>query len=310
MAEVFGIVAGAMSVSALFNNIVDTFGYVQLGRNFKRDFSLCQLQLGIVRTRLSRWGEAVKIHEDPRFLSDASGDMQAQIIFSILRSIEPLYVDIRKASKRYEEASATSRGELSLCDPATDLDRPGRKAHGFLSKIVDRRRRDKGPSLVDKTYWAVYDANNFEKLIRQLVGLVDSLEKLSATELTPAVRRELVEVEIEEMNEGNASDKDNVVASLQLLGSAASNIDESLHEVAKEKIEALSNSHNRIGTLKATETARAKAGDHWTEAAIQASAGAFGFRPTAVKNEVEHAAMSGSSRLQVGTTYGGSGFWD
>lgn len=309
MAEVFGIVAGAMSVAALFNNVVDTFGYVQLGRNFKRDFSLCQLQLGILRTRLSRWGEAVKIHEDPRFLSDASTDMHAQIIFSILRSIEPLYVDIRKASKRYEEASATSRSELSLCDPATDLDRPGRKVHGFLSKIVDRRRRDKGPSLVDKTYWAVYDAKNLEKLIAQLAGLVDGLEKMSATELTPAVRRQLVEIEIEEM-EDEGDSKDNVAASLQLLENAASNIDESLCEVAKEKIEALSNSHNHIGKLKSAEQARAKAGDHWTSEAIKASAETPGFRPTAVKNEVGDADMSGSSRLQVGTTYGGAGFWD
>jgi hypothetical protein len=34
MAEVFGTVAGALSVAALFNNCVDCFEYIQLGRHF------------------------------------------------------------------------------------------------------------------------------------------------------------------------------------------------------------------------------------------------------------------------------------
>lgn len=31
MAEVFGIIAGNLSAAAVFNNVVDCFGYVQLG---------------------------------------------------------------------------------------------------------------------------------------------------------------------------------------------------------------------------------------------------------------------------------------
>lgn len=38
MAEVFGIVSGALSVAALFKNCVDCFEYIQLGRNFGRDY--------------------------------------------------------------------------------------------------------------------------------------------------------------------------------------------------------------------------------------------------------------------------------
>jgi hypothetical protein len=36
MAEVFGIVAGSLSVAVLFNNAVDCFEYIQLGRSLER----------------------------------------------------------------------------------------------------------------------------------------------------------------------------------------------------------------------------------------------------------------------------------
>ncbi|RKK66012.1 hypothetical protein BFJ69_g15783 [Fusarium oxysporum] len=37
MAEVFGVVASALSVAALFNNVVDCLKYIQLGGNFGAD---------------------------------------------------------------------------------------------------------------------------------------------------------------------------------------------------------------------------------------------------------------------------------
>ncbi|CAI4214559.1 unnamed protein product [Parascedosporium putredinis] len=58
MAETFGVIAGALSVAALFNNCVDCFEYIQLGRSFGRDFERCRLKLCVITTRLSRWGEA------------------------------------------------------------------------------------------------------------------------------------------------------------------------------------------------------------------------------------------------------------
>jgi hypothetical protein len=67
MAEVFGIVAGSLSVAALFNNAVDCFEYIQLGRNFGTDYQTCQLRLDIARLRLSRWGTAVDIGNSPDF---------------------------------------------------------------------------------------------------------------------------------------------------------------------------------------------------------------------------------------------------
>lgn len=137
---------------------------------------------------------------------------------------------------------------------------------------------------------------------------LDSLEKLSSAELV-AVRRQLVEIEIEEVND-NEPEKDGPAASLSLLQDVAKDVDPVLHEAAREKIQVLSNVHNRIGKLKATDTARAKAGNDWTVEGIKVGGDALKARSSAVQNEVGDADLSGSSRLHVGTTYGGSSFWD
>jgi hypothetical protein len=54
MAETFGTVAAVLSVAALFNNCVDCFEYVQLGRHFGQDYERCELKVDIAQTRLSR----------------------------------------------------------------------------------------------------------------------------------------------------------------------------------------------------------------------------------------------------------------
>lgn len=99
MAEPFSIVAGALSVAALFNNCVDCFEYIQLGRSFGHDYERCQLRLDIAKTRLGRWGEAVKINDDPRFNS-GTNTISDRIESScthrecVLRVYDGLYVSI------------------------------------------------------------------------------------------------------------------------------------------------------------------------------------------------------------------------
>lgn len=53
IAEVFGVMSGALSIAALFNNAVECFEDVQLGRHFAADFQSCQLRLDTARLRLS-----------------------------------------------------------------------------------------------------------------------------------------------------------------------------------------------------------------------------------------------------------------
>ena len=101
MAEIFGTVASALSVAALFNNCVDWFEYIQLGRHFARDYERCQLKVDIARSRLSRWGQVVAINDDPRFATDEPEDGYVQQARNILVEIGDLFEDLYIASKRY-----------------------------------------------------------------------------------------------------------------------------------------------------------------------------------------------------------------
>jgi hypothetical protein len=66
MAEPFGIAAGAVDIAAAFTARVVCFDYVQHGHHFGRDYQTELISLACARLRLTRWGEAVNILEDPK----------------------------------------------------------------------------------------------------------------------------------------------------------------------------------------------------------------------------------------------------
>lgn len=61
MAEFAGLSIGSVALTGLFNNCVDTFQYVQLGRNFGNDYESCLIKLGVVKLRFLRWGELMTV---------------------------------------------------------------------------------------------------------------------------------------------------------------------------------------------------------------------------------------------------------
>ncbi|KAK4220482.1 prion-inhibition and propagation, helo domain-containing protein, partial [Podospora fimiseda] len=172
MAEAFGIVAGAMGVAGLFNNCVDCFEYIKFGRNFGQDFERCQLKLDITKLHLSRWGEAVKINDDPRFCSSMPADKSVQLAQSIIEDIMLLFESARKKSKRYE--LGTNQQHLAIFEDM-DMQPVGRALHVKLKDLAFRRQ--KGTSLVKKTAWALYGKKNLEEIVNQIASYVDELEK-------------------------------------------------------------------------------------------------------------------------------------
>ncbi|KAK4107440.1 hypothetical protein N656DRAFT_802629, partial [Canariomyces notabilis] len=156
----------------------------------------------IAKTRLSRWGEAVKINDDPRFRSSAPTDKSVQLAQSIIEEIVLLFESARKTSKRYE---------LVADQRLKDLACP----------------RQKDTSLVKKTAWALYDGKSLENFVDQIAGFVDELEKAFPVE---AVCHKLAGIEIEEVEDE---------ASLTMLKDAAGGIDEDLSGAAAQKIDAI-----------------------------------------------------------------------
>ncbi|KAH7124960.1 prion-inhibition and propagation-domain-containing protein [Dactylonectria estremocensis] len=288
MAEVFGTVAGALSVAALFNNCVDCFEYIQLSRHFGRDFERCQLKLDIAKIRLGRWGEAVAINDDPRFATDAPDDRDSRQVQGILEEIELLFQAVQKSSKRYE---INARQDDLMRFEDKDMQPVVRGLHGRLGVIT--RQRQKRTGLLRKAAWALYDGKNFDKLVEQITGFVDDLEKLFPVETT---RRKLVELEIEEVDDE---------PSLMALQDAAVGTDSVLSEAVAEKIEGIAG-RNYAKDIKGEEMARVRIGNEWSETALARGTG-IADRTANLADSVE---AKGTSAVHIGNQYGGRGIFD
>ncbi|QUC16993.1 uncharacterized protein UV8b_01234 [Ustilaginoidea virens] len=223
MAEVFGTVAGALSVAALFNNCVDCFEYIQLSRHFGRDFERCQLKLDVANIRLGTWGETLAINDDPRFATDAPDDRDSRQVQAILEEIGLLFQTVQKSSKRYE--IIVSQDELMRFE---DKDMPP---------------RHKRTGLMKKAAWALCDGKNLDKLVEPITGFVDDLEKLSPVKTTP---RKLVELGIDEVVDE---------PSLKVLQDAAAGTDSVLSEAVTEKIQGIAGRHY-VKHIKGEERAK------------------------------------------------------
>lgn len=286
MAEVFGVVAGALNVAALFNNCVDCFEFVQLGRRFGRDYERCQLRLDIAMARLGRWGEAVKVNDDPRFSSSSPADKSIQLTQSILEEVALLFELARKTSKRYE--LDMDQPDLVLFEDK-DMKPIGRALHNSLRNLA--RSRQERTSLVRKTAWALHDGKALEKVVDQIASLVDDLEKIFPVE---AVCHKLAEIEIEKVKDE---------ASLTMLKDAARGIDTALSDAAAQKIDAIAG-RNSAKNINTENSARVQVGNVFTEAALHP-----GIRINdQTINEAEMVFARGESGIQIGNIYGGRRF--
>lgn len=283
MAEPFGIVTGALSVTALFNNCVACFEFIQLGRQLGRDFQACQLRLDTARARLGRWGEAANVHTDPRFaMASASTDKSVQHVKDTLEEITELFEAAQKTSKRYELREAPDALVLFEAD---DMDPIGRRLHDRSMSLA--RRRQRGASLVKKTTWALYDGKQLEKLVSQITTLVDDLEKLFPVE---AICRRLAEVEIEEIEDE---------PSLAALQEAARGVDDVLLGAVDQKLNEIAG-RNSARDIRAEERADVQVGHRYTNAVL-----AQGIVVTdRAINSAGNIAASGDSNVHIGSRFG------
>jgi len=285
MAEPFGIIT---NVAALFKNCADCFD-VTLGRQLGRDYERCQLRLDIVEARLGRWGEAVKINDDPRFNLSRGADISVQQAQSILEEIMLLFESARKTSKRYELVA--DQKDLVVFEADKDMKPVGRALHSKLKHLT--RQRQKQTSLVKKTAWVLYDGKHLENIINQIASFVDELERIFPVET--ACQR-LAEMETEEVTDE---------VSLTLLKDAAAGIDAALSDAAARKIDAITG-RNSVNDIRTEDRARVQLGNVFTEEALHH--GILAMDQTT--NSVETVVATGESGIQIGNTYGGKAIWD
>ncbi|KAF1994245.1 hypothetical protein P154DRAFT_417187, partial [Amniculicola lignicola CBS 123094] len=174
MAEAFGLAAGAINIAQVFTTVVDCFGYVELGRKFGRDFQSDLITLRLLSLRLSRWGSAVRIYDDPKLGNPTTSEYELKLAKETLFQILVLFSDSEKKCKKFRLGA--SAGDLSTYSSA-DIKEP------TLATLDNKMRematkRQKGTSLLKKTSWALYDKETLERLVGGISTLLENLEKL------------------------------------------------------------------------------------------------------------------------------------
>lgn len=279
MSEPFGVVAGAIGIAAAFTACVDCFSYIQFGRHFGRDFQTDLISLNCARLRLSRWGQAVNIYNDPKLGRPEATATEIQTAKDTLMQIPVLFDHSAKVSNKYELSARA--GEDLTPFSAIDMDSDYLEVENKMKRLAIKRQ--KGTHLLKLTSWALYHRSNLKELIENIAALVANLETLFPA---PQTRIELVREEVAEI-----SDK----RSLELVEEAAEGIHGVLKTAAREKM----TSHQY---LKIVIKGQGQVGDAygigWTGNARGAS------------HKYDDIEVEAGGKALIGNKYGGKDFWD
>ncbi|MCJ1225815.1 hypothetical protein MMC12_002464 [Toensbergia leucococca] len=294
MADVAGLVVGGVALASLFTTCVDCFEYVQLGRKFGKNYQTCLLKLNIVRLRLSRWGESVRIvatsnpaESVSRHQLLVSTENDVEVVKTLLGEILLAFEDAEKLSERFK-SKAKGDEVISLNTTANhdnDLD-------VLRTNMRDLAlRRQKRTSLAQKAAWALYEERQFNRLIEDVTRFVNDL-----VDLFPAnkeAQQQLCSTEISEIVGARSEQR------LAVLKDVSVDIDETLEGVVTEAIEA--HRGHSFKNVQASGEARMANGD---EVAVGAQVTGYG-------HSYDGISASDKAKVFNGNRYGGNkGFWD
>ncbi|KAK6541947.1 hypothetical protein TWF694_007719 [Orbilia ellipsospora] len=168
MAEIVGLVIGGVSLATIFSAVIGLCECVHFGKTFGQEYETALTRLSIARLRLSRWAAAVQ--DEKRDIGTAR---DGETALRILERIKYLFEETRKLSLKYE-------GNPALYDPVEGTSRDVRKFVTTIRKVISQRQRN--TRMFQKTIWAVYDKDRFNKLLDAVTELIDGLLELFPSE--------------------------------------------------------------------------------------------------------------------------------
>jgi hypothetical protein len=148
MAEAAGLVVGVIALAGLFNNTVECFEFVQLGRTFGKDFQTSQLKLDNARLRLSRWGKSLGLDEDVQDTASLQGRFRSEANVkhaeALLGQAIELFAEAEGVSNRYKSRAQPQDNSLAVYDPQIDLDPAMVKLHDKMRQLATERQNRPG----------------------------------------------------------------------------------------------------------------------------------------------------------------------
>jgi len=180
MAEIAGVVLTGVGLASLFNNAIDWFEYIYIGKNFGPRFRASLLRLDNARLRLSRWGDAVGLSGgvDDATISNSSNwtETEKHQAEQTLRVILEHFDAAKKISVNFRHSKTQEDPSVRENDVKTDLDPMGQFLHDKMRNLSIRRQNR--TSLFKKARFAIYDEKHLAELINKISSLTDELIKL------------------------------------------------------------------------------------------------------------------------------------
>jgi hypothetical protein len=237
MAEVFGIVAGAAGLAAAFEPCVTCFGYLQLARHFGKDFESCQIKLDVLRVRLSRWGLAVGLGENPNPNAPpitpqvTATAKELAVLEDVLNRLLEDLEEARQKSQKFKDRTKDSAA-LQVDDPATQLSERPHRIHILLSTVVSRRK-PKRATFGQKVSWALYRKGDFENLIDDITTHMGELESVFPAAGTAILQNALVQTSKTEVS--TLDDKADLKLLSEIAGTSDITLVEAVNQIMKTK---------------------------------------------------------------------------
>lgn len=237
MAETAGLVIGVASLAGLFNNTVECFEFIQLGRAFGKNFQTAQLKLDNARLRLSRWGKSLSLNDDVRDTVSLQGRFEPEATVkhagALLGQIIELFEEAEGVSNKYKNRTEPWDESLIVYDPWTDLDPGTAKLHEKMRWLAIGRQNRSG--VRQKAKWALYQEKQFRRLIEDIIELVDDLVELFPAAQQP--QRELCDMEVRAIGEGKDTSVLREIVAVQ---------DKLLEQAIKKSTDGAEKSHNIV----------------------------------------------------------------
>ena len=175
MADVTGLVIGAIALASLFTTCIDLFDRFELGRNYAYDYQLACTKMCLLKARLSAWGDSLNIEapgrEHPnlrRCWTEEQG-----IIGRSLFGIKEIFGNAALLSQRYK---LTASRQSALRSVITYRPKERRIESENIPPV--RLSASSWTLLRKRTVWAIHDKQKFDVLINDLSFLIDNLEKV------------------------------------------------------------------------------------------------------------------------------------
>ncbi|RYP25232.1 hypothetical protein DL765_000113 [Monosporascus sp. GIB2] len=197
MAEVAGLVLGALGIAGLFKSCIDNFNVAVQAKSFSKDFEVLCAELSLHRIRLVFWGQSLGLHrapDEPFHPALEHEEIRAAVqhalnaLFLLLTEADELARRYAIKDERDDQILQTSKGMTIFRDS--------------FDKFKDRiSRHQKQKSTWRVIKWSVHDLNQFEGSVAKVRTLLDALEKTTSAARDVETPEALLAAEIDSITD-------------------------------------------------------------------------------------------------------------